>query len=252
MNNVRRIIKVFIASPGDLGNERQIARDVAEEYNANNSELTGYQIEMVGWEETIGGIGRPQEIINKDLARCELFVGMLWKRWGTPPDNQGKYSSGFEEEYQISFERYAKEKKPSMLMLFKNVDKSLLQDPGDGLKKVLDFKDDLIKEKKVLYEVFNDEREYEKKLRRWLTAYVNSLLEEERERSISDGTDESVKSTEGNNTVENNAVNDPEPEIESDVSKFFDKLYDSVNDGLWQSLTASDIAFFKLFSFSLN
>lgn len=247
MNNVRKIIKVFIASPGDLGNERQIARDVAEEYNGNNSELTGYQIEMVGWEETIGGIGRPQEIINKDLARCELFVGMLWKRWGTPPDTDGKYSSGFEEEYQLSFERYAKEQRPNMLMLFKNVDNSLLQDPGEGLKKVLEFKDRLIKEKKVLYEVFDDEREYEKKLRRWLTSYVNSLLEEERESLISEGTDDSAKSMEVNDLPSVNQSADSD----SDASKFLDKLFMSINGELWESLSTSDVAFFKLFGFSL-
>lgn len=243
MNNVRKIIKVFIASPGDLVNERQIARDVAEEYNTNNSELTGYQIEMVGWEETIGGIGRPQEIINKDLARCELFVGMLWKRWGTPPDVDGEYSSGFEEEYSISFERYAKEKKPNMLMLFKNVDNSLLQDPGEGLKKVLEFKDSLIKEKKVLYEVFDDEREYEKKLRRWLTSYVNRLLEGERENFISESTDDSVKSTEVSDTQSDYS--------DSDTGAFLNKLYSSINGGLWKSLSTSDVAFFKLFGFSL-
>ncbi|MBY4838558.1 DUF4062 domain-containing protein [Pantoea sp. DY-5] len=148
MSKVRKIIKIFIASPGDLSNERRIAREVADEYNSNNSDLTGYQIDMVGWEETIGGVGRPQEIINKDLARCELFVGMLWKRWGTAPDTKGIYTSGFEEEFQISFNRYDKEKIPQMLMLFKDVDETLLQDPGEGLKKVLDFKEKLIKEKK--------------------------------------------------------------------------------------------------------
>ncbi len=27
---------------------------------------------------------RPQEAINKALDECELFVGLLWRRWGQP------------------------------------------------------------------------------------------------------------------------------------------------------------------------
>jgi hypothetical protein len=248
MKSVRKIIKVFIASPGDLGVERQIAREVADEYNSNNSDITGYQIEMVGWEETLGGIGRPQAIINKDLARCELFIGMLWKRWGTAPDNNGIYTSGFEEEFQLSFERYAKEKIPQMLMLFKDVDSSLLQDPGDALRKVLDFKENLIKGKKVLYEVFKDEREFEKKIRRWITSYVNGILEAERVEQISEGTEDSIK----NDDTEFTIPNTQPVEQKHDVSKFLNEFSNTIHTEFLSTFTTSDIAYLKLLAFSLN
>src|SRR5690349_21024400 len=101
----RRVIKVFLASPGDLADERRAAKEVVDEHNALHAASTGYQIELVGWEETVTSFGRAQSLINQDLAGCELFVGMLWKHWGTPPDAGGRYTSGFEEEFRTSLER---------------------------------------------------------------------------------------------------------------------------------------------------
>lgn len=163
MQATRKVIKVFIASPGDLVKERAIAREIGEEFNSLWAESTGYQIEMVGWEETTGGMGRPQEIINKDLARCELFIGMLWRRWGTPPDTCGKFSSGFEEEFFISLDRYKKESIPQISMFFKEVDSDSLRDPGTDLQKVIKFKENLINKKETLFETFTDSKDFEKK-----------------------------------------------------------------------------------------
>lgn len=181
MQATRKIIKVFIASPGDLASERAIAREIGDEFNSSWAESTGYQIEMVGWEETTGGMGRPQEIINRDLARCELFIGMLWKRWGTAPDTCGKYTSGFEEEFSISLDRYRKEEIPQICMFFKEVDNDSLRDPGPDLQKVIKFKENLINRKEILFETFTDPKDFEKKIRRRVAAYVAELISKDRE-----------------------------------------------------------------------
>jgi hypothetical protein len=99
-NNIK-VIKVLMASPGDLQDERRAAKSVADEFNALWSHEYGYHVELVGWEDTVSAWGRPQEIINRDLEQCDLFIGMIWKRWGTRPSKFGPYSSGFEEEYSI-------------------------------------------------------------------------------------------------------------------------------------------------------
>lgn len=159
----RKIVRVFIASPGDLGTERHIARDVAIEINQLLGDTFGIQLEMVGWEETIGSMGRPQELINKDLKRCELFIGIIWKRWGTPPDLTGNFTSGFEEEFHLAKDLYATEKKPQLSMFFKDVSDDLLRDPGADLQKVLKFKSDLIEKKEILFMTFSEDKEFEKK-----------------------------------------------------------------------------------------
>lgn len=184
MAESRKIIKVFLASPGDVVEERKLAKLVVEEVNQLLAEEYGYQLELYGWEDTTAAVGRPQAIINTELERCELFVGIMWKRWGTPPDKEGKYTSGFEEEYRTSVERYKKEGKPDISLFFKEVDPELTRDPGVALQKVLDFKKEITDGKEILYETFAESAAFEKKLRRCLVNYIKRLRSAEQNAAI--------------------------------------------------------------------
>lgn len=247
MQATRKVIKVFIASPGDLGSERAIAREIGEEFNSLWAESTGYQVEIVGWEETTGEIGRPQEIINRDLERCELFIGMLWKRWGTAPDTHGKFSSGFEEEFSISLERYKREKIPQISMFFKDVDGDLLRDPGPDLQKVIKFKENLINGKEILFETFKDVKDFEKKIRRRIVDYVTNLTSMDREANHPENSSKS--NTQG--------IHIP---LESDSNKFFSKSTSSFINSFISDLQCAGldavsparIAFFRLTANIIN
>jgi hypothetical protein len=184
MAETRRIVRVFLASPGDLQEERKAAKLVVDEFNSIFAGEMGYQIELVGWEDTISATGRPQAIINRELERCEIFVGLMWKRWGTPPDHGGKYSSGFEEEFRRSFERRRNGGRPEMSLLFKDVGAEFLWDPGEDLKKVLTFKKELVDGKEILFEQFRDLRDFESKFRRCVSSYILSLRSKETEEAV--------------------------------------------------------------------
>lgn len=183
MTESRRIVKVFLASPSDLADERRAAKAIVDDFNASWADELGYQVELVGWEDTISEAGRPQAIINRDLEGCEIFVGMMWKRWGTPPDRGGKYTSGFEEEFRTSLARHKQTGQPVVSLLFKEIDAEFLRDPGRDLKKVLAFRDDLISKKELLFEQFRDLREFEGKFRRCVTSHVLRLKSQETEQS---------------------------------------------------------------------
>jgi len=58
----------------------------------------------VGWEDTIGGVGRPQEQINEDLKHCDYAVFVLHDRWGSPTGSG--HTSGTEEEWALAEELY--------------------------------------------------------------------------------------------------------------------------------------------------
>jgi hypothetical protein len=105
----------------------------------------------------------------------------MWKKWGTPPDTTGTYSSGFEEEFETSILRRQNEGRPEISLLFKEIDPEFLRDPGDDLKKVVAFKERLIANKTILFESFVDTRELEKKIRRCITTYVLELRKREAE-----------------------------------------------------------------------
>lgn len=175
----RRFVKVFLASPGDLTEERKSARTVVDEFNSQLASTLGYHVELVGWEDTLPGVGRPQAIINRDLDGCDLFVGMLWKRWGTPPGTE-PYSSGFEEEYKRSMARNDAEGRPEINLLLKDLDASSLADPGDHLKKVMAFKAQVFAERRLLASSFSDSRDFETKFRKCIQGYVIALSSKEK------------------------------------------------------------------------
>jgi hypothetical protein len=121
MADSRKIVRAFLASPGDLKEERRAAKAAVDEFNKLWAEQSGYLVELIGWEDTVSQFGRPQELINQGLLRCELFIGMLWKRWGTPPSVSGPFTSGFEEEYELSRQSRETHGRPELSLFFKKV-----------------------------------------------------------------------------------------------------------------------------------
>ncbi len=207
MASTRRFFKVFLASPSDLAEERVAAKHIVEEYNSQLAEKLGYHAELVGWEDTLPGMGRPQALINRDLDGCDLFVGMLWKRWGTPPDESGTYSSGFEEEFRLSTERFKREQRPQIHLLLKDVDPSALVDPGDQLKRVQEFKEVVFSERKLLAKSFADLSTFERSFRQCIQGFAISL-----------GDREAVQEPQRSKTAES----EPEPPDEMEAIEGYD------------------------------
>ena len=190
MPTYRNIVRVFLGSPGDLKDERRVIRDVVIEFNSTWADPLGYQIELTGWEDTIAGYGRPQHIINQDVDRCDLFVGMIWRRWGTPPSKEGDYSSGFQEEYSRSLERREKTGTPEISLFIKNIPESQFQDPGPDLSSVLNFRQSIVEEKRILFQMFDSVRDIERLVTRCLANFVINL----RSRDVSITTSETSSS----------------------------------------------------------
>lgn len=88
---MRKVIKIFFASPGDVDKERKSFRSIIQEANRLMANPMGVQLDALGWEDTLPGKGRPQGLINADLKNADLIVFVFWKRWGTPT---GSFSSG--------------------------------------------------------------------------------------------------------------------------------------------------------------
>jgi tetratricopeptide (TPR) repeat protein len=131
------VAKCFIASPGDLSEERKDFPGILHLLNDVVGHRLNHQLEPLGWEETQPNWGRPQELINQDVRQCDVFVMLLWKRWGMP---SGKYSSGTEEEFEIAYERYMKTGRPHLLLYFRSVPQDMMANPGEQLQKVIKFR----------------------------------------------------------------------------------------------------------------
>jgi len=174
----RNILSVFLASPGDLQEERNTARSSVDRVNKILARRVGWQIELLGWEDTLPGYSRPQALINKDVDSADLFLGILWRRWGQDTD---KFSSGFEEEFIRVRDRRRKTGKPEIWLFFKEIDEESKKDPGDQLKQVLKFRDEQINLKELMFKEFSDIEGWSQIINDGLIAYLLDLVKFEPE-----------------------------------------------------------------------
>ena len=135
----------------------------------SDAEPRGVLFHPVGWEDTLAGPGRPQELINNDLRDCDYAVFVLHDRWGTPT---GSYSSGTEEEWSIAEELYAATKLRRVILFFKKVDARQMTDPGDQLKQVLAFRKKVETERKHFFKPFEQADVFCEELRRQLGKWL--------------------------------------------------------------------------------
>ncbi|MCH8275522.1 MAG: tetratricopeptide repeat protein [Armatimonadetes bacterium] len=168
--------RVFIASPGGLQEERKKFREVVNGYTESDALPRGVLFTPVRWEETLGGIGGPQTFINKEIRECDFFLLLLWDRWRSRPDSSGqhKHSSHTEEEYHLALDCYKDGELPmcQVIAFFKAVDARQMSDPGEELKKVLDFKGNFDRDETIFYETFDHIDAFADRLRRYLAQWL--------------------------------------------------------------------------------
>jgi Domain of unknown function (DUF4062) len=250
MDETFKLIRVFLASPGDLQDERRSAKYAVEELNKGIASYLGFRVELKGWEDTLSGSGRPQAIINQELDRCELFIGIMWKKWGTPPAIQGPYSSGFEEEFERSSERLKETGQPEMAMYFKEITKEFLVDPGKDLKKVISFRKRITSEKSILFETFSEANEFQKCVRQKITDYLINLNKAEVENL--EEKQSKTKSAVGDieNTQDNDTVKSPfSAEGHTFLKEFLEKTEAEDNT---ENITRIEVARFRLLSSTIS
>ncbi len=117
-----RHYRVFLASPGDVENERQQVRQFFADYNRQTAHLWNVQFDVIDWENysTIG-VGRPQELITEQTLEryrdsLALVVGIMWQRFGTPT---GKAESGTEAEFRWAMNSHQETGFPEIKWFFR-------------------------------------------------------------------------------------------------------------------------------------
>src|SRR4051812_27791215 len=88
-----RHLRVFLSSPGDVIDERGLARHLLKEELAYESPFRGrVTFDVVSWDDPAAPTPMlatlpPQEAVNRRLPRpseCDVVVVILWSRMGTP------------------------------------------------------------------------------------------------------------------------------------------------------------------------
>ena len=138
---MKRVIKVFIASPNDLSDERDAFRKAIEQLNIGFGEGANIEFVALGWEDSLASTGRRnQSVINKQIDACEVFFLVLNRRWGQSVTEVERYSSYTEEEFYTALYRWQETGVPEIFVFFKRVDATSEADAGPQLQKVIEFR----------------------------------------------------------------------------------------------------------------
>jgi len=109
-------IRLFLSSPGDVADERQTVHAVVASINRAWGDRLKFTIEVLDWKTHVApNMGRPQAVINEQIGRYDIFLGIMWKRFGTPT---GEAESGTDEEFNIAYGNWKKYKRPRILFYF--------------------------------------------------------------------------------------------------------------------------------------
>lgn len=100
------IISVFVASPGDVIEERVALEAIISELNRTWSQSLKLRLDLVKWEtHTNPGFGAyPQDVINQQLNdEYDVFIALFWTKIGTPTNTS---ESGTIEEFERAYQKY--------------------------------------------------------------------------------------------------------------------------------------------------
>jgi len=171
-------IKVFVSYTSELKDFKDVVFDECNKVNSDLSDKSDISLIAVDWNicREISSGPRIQSLINKCLHDCQIFVGILWKRFGTPPAElnplTGKeYESGMQEEFEEAI-KYQKNGLITPLFFFNTsppADKKLSRDKQ--LKKVLDYKKNL-EERKIAYFTVDSKDSFRSEIYRKLRNYA--------------------------------------------------------------------------------
>ena len=199
MPRIETILSVFVASPSDVSEERDLLESAINELNRTLPGRTGVRLELLRWEHgTWPSFGKDaQAVINTQIPQdYDIFIGILWNTIGSPT-NQAE--SGTIEEFNLAKERYDKDPDSVHLMLYFKISPPLSMESFDGsqYEKVQNFQS-RVKEEGAFFWQFHSADDFANDIRTHLTNVVYSRTDDHRGDVQLDSTDgESVSGPSG-------------------------------------------------------
>lgn len=175
MPRQEQVFSVFVASPGDVQEERERLEEIVRELNLAWGRELGIRLDLVRWEtHAYPGIAEdPQAVINEQIPQdYDLFIGIMWSRYGTPT---GRVGSGTVEEFQKAKQRFDEDPASVKIMFyFKDAPLAPSEIDTEQLARVKAFQRSLGQEG-ALHWKFKDIKEFEKILGLHITRQVQAF-----------------------------------------------------------------------------
>jgi len=151
-------LRIFLASPGDLEEERKAVRATVDEYNARRKGDSNVTFEVVGWDRVRGTARRSQEAINELISESHFVVTLFKSSWGSEPGSPWGYTSGTEEELFTGLLELGQAEQP-----MRDVWVAFIDHPSpDG--KIVALRQQMSRQHSMMYESIADSRDLKEKL----------------------------------------------------------------------------------------
>jgi hypothetical protein len=174
-----KIYRVFIASPRDVTEERNIIKEQINSWNTIHAENQQMMLMPIGWETeaTPSLEARGQEVINRQLVdNCDLLIGVFWNRLGTQTPEA---ESGTVEEIER-----ARSQGKRCIIYFSYREISLEKADLVQYERLQEYKRKLQAE--GLTDSYKTHDEFNEKVFRHITSAVLDIAREEKERKAAE------------------------------------------------------------------
>lgn len=173
-------LKIFVASPGDVQEERDRLPVVIDELNRGVAAQNGLVLELVRWEtHAWPGIGEDaQDVINREIGPSDIFIGIMWKRFGTATK---RAASGTVEEFERAYEFWRTYQRPHIMFYFDRTPfYPISEQELEQMQRVISFRSTL-QQKGVLFWEYEGATEFESIVRQHLTKVILQWSREDEE-----------------------------------------------------------------------
>ncbi len=193
-NGQRRLIQIFLSSPGDVVDERAMCLDVINGLMRDPAIRQSVYLEPIAWDRPGSGATMlaslsPQDAINEGLpspSECDIVIVMIWSRLGTDlkspyikPD--GTPFTGTEWEYHDALAASLTKGTPLVLVYWRTerptIDLSNLDSAEQqirDLRRVADFFNEMGNESG--YNLYKSPSDFKEKLEHDLRTLIHKLL----------------------------------------------------------------------------
>jgi hypothetical protein len=168
-----QMLRIVVASPGDVQTERNALATVVEELNRGIAADRGVRLELARWEtDAYPGFDPegPQGLIDTILRieTCDILIGIFWKRFGTPVSDA---RSGTEHEFRLGYEAWKRTGHPQIMVYFNQRPYTpKTREETDQWGQVLDFQRNFPKE--GLWWPYRGRAQFERLVRNHLTQFL--------------------------------------------------------------------------------
>jgi tetratricopeptide (TPR) repeat protein len=151
-------LRVFVASAGDLKDERAAVRACIDEHRRRRKGQTAVTYEVVAWNQVRGTVRRPQEAINELISECHFMIVLFKRSWGSEPGSPWGYTSGTEEELFTGLLELGQHDQP-----MRDVWVAFVEDPAPS-ERIDALRQQMIDRHLMMFESISDVRDLKEKL----------------------------------------------------------------------------------------